>query len=201
MLFDSLNLAPSEGIPIFSRESTSMQQEFHIRSIDTTNMCFTQAKITSLCLKAVYERCHYKDLLNLGEEYESLGSYCKRINPTLISEDGKSLLPNDFHLYFSSLLVRLENTDYQNFVLTNSEKGMLNYVLDLVPPAGIPAENETSTNMYHKYYFYPNGTRVKENINFSRICAFCHGKCSNFLLLYPSEIIGNIQSRTFRNVL
>ncbi|GBM89436.1 hypothetical protein AVEN_261123-1 [Araneus ventricosus] len=107
--------------------------------------CFTFAKVSSLCLIAVYERC-YKDFFNEKEEFETLDSYCKRISPSILSEDGTSEMPVD-HQELISLLSSVENIDYESFDLTENEVRMLDDAIDLVPPEEVPENSCVSTNV------------------------------------------------------
>ncbi|GBM89437.1 hypothetical protein AVEN_261124-1 [Araneus ventricosus] len=164
--------------------------------------CFTFVKVISLCLIGVYDRC-YKDLFRKNEESESLGSYCERINSSLLSRDGRSQLPVGRHQKMISLLSSLENVDYENFLLTETEMKMLEDILNLVLSEGI---SKASTDILgHSHFPWIDANEEEEAMDSSNldeqeddssrvngIVKYCDGSCFNFVLSYMREVLQKV---------
>ncbi|CAL1281197.1 unnamed protein product [Larinioides sclopetarius] len=165
-----------------------------VYEIFTVTQCFCFAKVSSLCLIAVYERC-YKDFFKEKEKSESLGSYCQKLKTTLCSED-KNLIP----IVVYDLPVSLENDNDENFFLTDSEKKMLVDTLNFVPAIGHFIDNEGTTKFDSLSSDASDVENAMKCLNFdeheddyskiNQICYTCDGKCFKILESYRREVLG-----------
>ncbi|GBN20521.1 hypothetical protein AVEN_169962-1 [Araneus ventricosus] len=159
--------------------------------------CFTFAKVTSLCLIAVYNRC-YKSMFKEKEESTSLHCFCRRIN--IQSRDCGGRLATDVQQQISILLESLKDVDYQNFSLTDDEEKMLH---DVLRYEDIPEDPEVPTNMLCEFHSSSvDASDIEEAMDclnldehednsseVNQVCQYCDLQCSNFLLWHQREFL------------
>ncbi|KAF8787125.1 hypothetical protein HNY73_008753 [Argiope bruennichi] len=164
--------------------------------------CLTYAMICCLCLRIVYEKC-YKDLFDENEESESLDSYCRSINPCFVEEENQILLSVQQQFQISLLLSKAVNMDYNNFMLTNSDMGILHktiniltmddFLLNTCESTDMCCESDSSSTDTMDVEDETDSFSSDECEDFSsrenQKCGFCGGKCFRYLVLYRSETL------------
>ncbi|KAF8787119.1 hypothetical protein HNY73_008747 [Argiope bruennichi] len=152
--------------------------------------CFTFAKLISWCLITVFNRC-YINLFEEHEEYESLGSYCRRINSILFYGEDGNLLPDIDLEEIRSLLESLRHVDCKNFYLTDFEEKLLKDTLNLVP-----SETSSLNSEIFLSIAYQSSDEDERPPPINTICRFCGRRCFKFLIFFLSEVRERINLST-----
>ncbi|GBN48919.1 hypothetical protein AVEN_88642-1 [Araneus ventricosus] len=163
--------------------------------------CFIFAKIASLCLIAVYDRC-YKNFFKENEESDSLDSFCERIWHLSLTEGDESILQLASQHKINPLIASLCDVDAENFELYDSEMEMLDDIIRSNPPEEIKEDPAILLSRWGEFHYSSDdksdveeamdclnlGEISKYSSRLNRICEFCGRKCFKLLMAFERHI-------------